>query len=50
VISKGLVTKKRKDSFIINVKYYNAIGIFENDLYCPIVKTAEQRFIVKAWP
>jgi hypothetical protein len=50
VISKGLVTKKRKDSFVINVKYYNAEGIFKNDLYCLRVKTAEQRSIAKTWP
>jgi hypothetical protein len=50
VISKGLLTKKRKDPFIIIMKRYNEEGIFGNDLYYPIVRITEQKFVVKVWP
>jgi hypothetical protein len=43
VILKGFPIKKRRASFIINGKFYNAAGMFEDELYCPTFKNVQER-------
>jgi hypothetical protein len=37
-------------SFITNVKCYNPEGMFDDKVYCPIVRTAEKRSNVETRP